>query len=184
MRKNPASLSASTTSPVSRRSRSAVAAASRTIPEMARAASGRGSVTGSTDPLGDDGCIASHCRANGRRVYEPLLAGRPDAGMLGLRGKLWVPVMIAALAAAVFVAPAHAQFPYGSGSGYSVPAGTVPNDLSGDGNDWKFAATPEAGSIYTTSAQELFGVRGAHVVDSDPTVATAWQTTVGRPDVT
>ena len=40
------------------------------------------------------------------------------------------------------------------------------------------------GSPYTTSAQELFGVRGAHVVDSNPAVGTAWQTTVGRPDVT
>src|SRR3954466_14258065 len=103
---------------------------------------------------------------------------------MGLRGKLWVPVMIAALAAALFVAPAHAQFPYGSGADHSLAAGTVPNDLSGDDNDWKFAATPEAGSLYTTNAQELNGVRGAHVVDADPTVATAWQTTTGRADVT
>jgi hypothetical protein len=79
--------------------------------------------------------------------------------------------------------PAYADFPYGSGPDHKLAAGEVPNDLSGDGNDWKFAATAEAGSPYTGSAQELFGVRGAHVADP-AAVDTAWQTTTGRPDVT
>lgn len=89
------------------------------------------------------------------------------------------------LLATLFVgaAPAYADFPYGTGPQYKVGAGTTPNDLSGDDNDWKYSATPEPGSPYTSNARELFGVRGGHVVDPDPTVDTAWQTTTGRPDV-
>jgi len=60
----------------------------------------------------------------------------------------------------------------------------TPNDVAGDGNDWKFAATPEPLSPYTSDPKELFGVRGAHVVDASASVDTAWQTTTGRPDVT
>ena len=63
---------------------------------------------------------------------------------------------------------------------YNLGAGVTPNDLNDDGNDWKYAATAEAGSPYTSDPKELFGVRGAHVVDPDPTVNTAWQTT-SRP---
>src|SRR3954451_12993235 len=104
--------------------------------------------------------------------------------MLGLRGKLAILVAVAALAAAITATAAHAQFPYGNGADHSLSAGTTPNDISGDDNEWKFAATAEAGSPYASDPKELFGVRGAHVVDADPTVQTAWQTTVGRPDVT
>jgi hypothetical protein len=89
------------------------------------------------------------------------------------------------LAALVACVPsATADFPYGSGPHYKLGPGQTPNDYTGDGNGWKFAATPESGSPYTSSAQELFGVRGAHVVDPSASVDTAWQTTVGRPDVT
>ena len=99
---------------------------------------------------------------------------------------MWPCTLVAAACplAALVPASAHADFPYGSGPSLKVPAGTTPNDLSGDGNDWKFAATPESNSPYASNPLELFGVRGAHVVDANPAVKTAWQTTTGRPDVT
>src|SRR4051794_38992643 len=100
----------------------------------------------------------------------------------GLSRKLLVGLLAVLLLA--IAAPAHADFPYGTGPQYKLGPGVTPSDLSGDDNDWKYSATPEAGSIYTTNARELNGVRGAHVVDADPTVATAWQTTTGRADVT
>jgi hypothetical protein len=90
-------------------------------------------------------------------------------------------VVVTLLAALVAATPALATFPYGSGPDRKLPPGTVPNDLGGDA--WKFAATAESGSPWTSSALELFGVRGAHVVDATASASTAWQTTVGRPDV-
>jgi hypothetical protein len=98
----------------------------------------------------------------------------------GLSRKLWLALFAFLILGAV---PARADFPYGSAPDYKVGAGVTPDDLSGDGNDWKFAATAAAGSPYTTDPKELFGVRGAHVVDANASVDTAWQTTVGRPDV-
>jgi hypothetical protein len=98
----------------------------------------------------------------------------------GLSRKLCLTLLAFALVSAV---PAYADFPYGNGPEHKLNPGEVPNDYSGDGNDWKFAATPESVSPYTSSAQELFGVRGAHVADPSPSVDTAWQTTTGRPDV-
>ena len=64
-------------------------------------------------------------------------------------------------------------------------AGETPNDLGGDGNTFKFAATsdPSNGPQINGNPFELFGVRGAHVNDADPSVDTAWMTTTGRPDV-
>src|SRR4051795_6933139 len=86
----------------------------------------------------------------------------------------------------VFATGAEADFPYGAGGPHWHTAhGQVPNDLAGDGNDWKFAATAGSdNSIYATNPHELNGVRGAHVSDANPAVATAWQVTTGRPDVT
>jgi uncharacterized repeat protein (TIGR01451 family) len=96
---------------------------------------------------------------------------------------------------AISAAPSSADFPYGSGTNYSLAPGQVPNDYTGDDNDWKYAATSEPAcgptetnppvrcSPYTTDPKELFGVRGAHIVDPSATVDTGWQTTVGRPDV-
>src|SRR5439155_14959641 len=91
-----------------------------------------------------------------------------------------------ALAAPAAMPPAAiATFPYGTGAPhYHTTPGVVPNDLSGAGNDWKFAATAEAGSQLTGSATELFGVRGSHVADANPNVDPAWLTPTGRPDVT
>src|SRR6187399_138146 len=80
--------------------------------------------------------------------------------------------------------PAYADFPYGTPPEYKLGPGVTPNDLNQDDNDWKFAATAESGSPFTSDPTELFGVRGAHVVDANASVDTAWQTTTGRPEVT
>jgi Subtilase family len=97
-----------------------------------------------------------------------------------LSRKLFVALLALLVVSAV---PAYADFPYGTAPDNKLGPGVTPNDLSGDSNDWKFAATPEAGSPYTSDAKELFGVRGAHVVDPNAAIDTAWQTTTGRPDV-
>src|SRR5437764_3484194 len=92
-------------------------------------------------------------------------------------------------------AAAHADFPYGPGAGFDkndystfhTDPGQAPGDLSGDGNDWKFAATAGADSAsFSGNPYELDGVRGAHVVDPDAAAGnpTAWEKTTGRPDVT
>jgi hypothetical protein len=101
-------------------------------------------------------------------------------------------VAVAALAGA---APAAAEFPYArSGADTTqydqlyLNAGETPNDIGGDSNEWKFSATPDTGGANDATVNlnpvELGGVRGAHVVDSDTGVSTAWMTTTGRPDVT
>jgi Subtilase family/FG-GAP-like repeat len=72
---------------------------------------------------------------------------------------------------------AWASFPY-------EYEGTAPSDLEGK-SEWMYAATPEQGNaLVNADPRELGGVRGASVVDADPSVRTAWQTTTGRPDVT
>ena len=59
--------------------------------------------------------------------------------------------------------------------------GTAPSDLEGK-VEWMYAATPEQGNaLVNADPRELGGVRGASLVDDDPSVATAWQTTTGRP---
>jgi hypothetical protein len=97
--------------------------------------------------------------------------------------------IVAAIVLALALAPsALADFPFtapGSPAGYSgFHSGTPPDDISGDDNDWKFAATSESVSPWKLEPRELFGVRGAHVVDADQTQGTAWKSTTGRPDVT
>jgi hypothetical protein len=91
-------------------------------------------------------------------------------------------------------ATATADFPYRPAGGdphdfsaYHVnqgPAG-VPNDIGGDGNDWKFASTKEASAPpnIANDPMELNGVRGGHLADNSTTVHAAWETTTGRPDV-
>jgi uncharacterized repeat protein (TIGR01451 family) len=100
-----------------------------------------------------------------------------------MRSKL-LAMCVAVSCLAALAPSAFAAFPYGiGGPHYHTAPGSVPNDIGGTG-DWKLAATAASGSPFTGSATELFGVRGAHVVDANPTVDTAWQTTTGRPDVT
>ena len=64
-------------------------------------------------------------------------------------------------------------------------AGETPNDLGGDGNTFKFAATadPSNGPQINSNPFELYGERGAHIDDADASAQTAWMTTTGRPDV-
>lgn len=85
---------------------------------------------------------------------------------------------LAALGLALLLpAGAAAEFPYTGG-------GSAPDDLT-DKRVWMYAATPEEGNEpVNSSPQELNGVRGAHVVDADPSAETAWQITTGRTDVT
>jgi hypothetical protein len=85
--------------------------------------------------------------------------------------------------AGLLAGSSYADFPYGSGTHPHLAPGQTPNDLAADDNEWKLSATAEPTSPWTGSARELFGVRGAHVVDANPVVDTAWQTTTGRPDV-
>jgi hypothetical protein len=89
-------------------------------------------------------------------------------------------IRTALLALAAFALPAGAAlaaFPYDY-------QGAAPSDLQGK-LEWMYAATPEEGNtLVNADPRELGGVRGASLVDRDPSVATAWQTTTGRPDVT
>jgi hypothetical protein len=101
---------------------------------------------------------------------------------------------------------AHADFPYGTGGpAYHDPAPQTPNDLGGDGNTFKFAATPEGNTPdnepVIQQPSELCGIRGAWVADAHATypflpcpgkptdspttkdVHTAWEVTTGRPEV-
>ena len=88
----------------------------------------------------------------------------------------------------MLAAPALGSFPYTHSGGdptdfkdLHTDPGQVPSDLGGD--DWKYAATPEAGYPGDPNNIDLGGVRGAHIVDSSTVPATAWETTTGRPDV-
>ena len=65
---------------------------------------------------------------------------------------IWVALALVG-GGALMAASAQADFPYGGGAGFNphdfktfrLPAGSpAPNDLGGD--DWKYAATPEAGN--------------------------------------
>jgi hypothetical protein len=84
----------------------------------------------------------------------------------------WAAALAGAFALAWVSSPAAARFPYPP----RLAPGQVPNDLTG-GTVWKFSATPEAPSLLNatvrSSAMELHGVRGAHIVDANPGVATA-----------
>ncbi len=100
----------------------------------------------------------------------------------------WTALVAALLGCAIALVtavPALAEFPYPQGAtsfdDLFLPAGQVPSDVGGD--DWKYAATPEASPPLDPFGVELGGVRGAHIVDSNPAPPTAWETTTGRPDV-
>jgi subtilase family protein len=99
---------------------------------------------------------------------------------------------VAGLTLVVAAPAALAAFPYTRSAGNPrdfgdlyLNAGETPSDLSGDGNLFKFAATPDPsnGPQINQSPVELNGVRGAHIDDSSASAKTAWMTTTGRPDV-
>jgi subtilase family protein/VCBS repeat protein len=103
-----------------------------------------------------------------------------------------VAILCAALGLTALAPTAFAAFPYTRPAGNPhdfndlyLGAGQTPNDLSGDGNLFKFAATPDPsnGPQINQNPVELNGVRGAHIDDSSPSARTAWMTTTGRPDV-
>src|SRR5947209_18663837 len=98
-----------------------------------------------------------------------------------MRGVLAVFAVL--VVASVLPGAASADFPYGTGGPHwhqASGANKAPNDF---GDDWKLASTPETGSPYTTNPMELYGVRGAHVVDNAD-VSQAFRYTTGNPDVT
>src|SRR2546423_11232091 len=104
------------------------------------------------------------------------LRGRMSARRLCAAGA-WATALIALSAAS----PARADFPYVGPTGnpsdpttWQLPAGAVPDTIGGDGQDWKFAATPESGQSpeelgVDQSPQELCGIRGMSVVDGNRT---------------
>src|SRR3954470_23494180 len=109
------------------------------------------------------------------RPYSNRLTGlRPRATLPRRRGpmltgggmrRLLVALACAIATACGAAATAHADFPYRPAGGdpldystYHVPAGGVPNDIGEDGNDWKYAATPENPNPSPTDAKELNGV--------------------------
>src|SRR5919109_1179192 len=118
-------------------------------------------------------------------------------------------ILIATLGLALWATPAFGAFPYTRSGGDPnnftdlYLTNQIPGDLCGDGNQYKFAASPDpANSLDNADPVELGGVRGAHLVDGQasqatscdndppttPTSAsvrpTAFQLTLGRPDVT
>jgi Subtilase family len=109
-----------------------------------------------------------------------------------LRVRRLIVLALAAAALALAATPAFGAFPYtrpgGNTHDYAdlyLGAGETPNDLSGDGNEFKFAATPDpSNTLDNSNPVELGGVRGAHLDDASAGAKTAWMTTTGRPDVT
>src|SRR5213078_1134011 len=117
--------------------------------------------------------------------------------------------VVAALGAVLFVAPpAFGAFPYSRPGADTTDfdqlylTNQIPNDLCGDGNQFKFASSPDpSNTVDNNDPVELGGVRGAHVVDGQPSQATscdnngpapsqassdrtAFRLSLGRPDVT
>jgi hypothetical protein len=96
--------------------------------------------------------------------------------------------LLALLVSGLAAGSALGAFPYnrtgGSASDYKdfFLANETPNDLTGK-LEWMYAATPEEGNPYNSHPLELGGVRGAHVGDAADDPPTAWETTLGRPDV-
>ena len=105
-------------------------------------------------------------------------------------------VLLTAAACGFATSSALAAFPYKPGSvdpndyaRYRQPTDSssnvvAPNDLQGK-LEWMYAATKEPGNEPINSdPRELFGVRGASVVDRSTGAETAFKITTGRPDVT
>src|SRR5207248_11587097 len=114
---------------------------------------------------------------------------RQQRGSQGLRMVFISLVLAVALGGALTAATAQADFPYSPAPGsnthdytqlHSAP-GQVPSGLGGD--DWKYAASPEAGNTVNNDPRENNGIRGGSIVDADATKSTAWTVTTGRPDV-
>lgn len=96
--------------------------------------------------------------------------------------------LIAVTVSALVAGPALGAFPYnrstGSGTEYRdfFLDDEFPTDLS-DNEEWMYSATAEASPPPDPFGIELGGVRGGHVGDDADAPVTAWETTLGRPDV-
>src|SRR5919109_963959 len=89
-------------------------------------------------------------------------------------------ILIATLGLALWATPAFGAFPYTRSGGDPnnftdlYLTDQVPGDLCGDGNQFKFAASPDPdNSLTNADPVELGGVRGAHLVDGKPSQATS-----------
>jgi hypothetical protein len=107
-----------------------------------------------------------------------------------MKHRIVAPVVAGIIAASLAAAPAFGAFPLTRAGGNSHDytdlylGNTPPNDLGGDGNEFKFAATPDpSNTLDNARPTELGGVRGAHLADADPSANTAMKLTLGRPDV-
>jgi hypothetical protein len=119
--------------------------------------------------------------------------GRPTScGKRRARARLAaLAIAVAAVASALAASTALGDFPYNPRAGGSQtdykdfflgPNDNPPADL--DGNEaWEYSATPESGAPPDTLGTELGYVRGAHLADAADPPVTAWETTLGRPDV-
>src|SRR4051812_35081662 len=109
-----------------------------------------------------------------------------------LRGGRPIVLVLTVAGLGLAAPPALAAFPYARPGANThdyadlyLGAGETPNDLSGDGNEFKFAATPDpANTLDNSNPVELGGVRGGYIDDASAAAQTAWMTTTGRPDVT
>jgi len=127
--------------------------------------------------------LGCRCRRGLHEVDSPRGQRRARSLFAALIGAV---SLLAALAA-----PASADFPYTGANGdprdYTdlyLDQGEVPNDEGSQGFKLKATPDPRNGPQINQNPVELFGVRGAHVVDPDPSVSTAYTQTTGRPDVT
>src|SRR6266511_4159099 len=88
------------------------------------------------------------------------------------RRQIGIACVVAALA--ITAPPAFAFFPFTDGSNpqdYTdlYDSATVPNDICGDGNQFKFAASNDPTNVIVNADPvELGGVRGAHLFDGTP----------------
>ena len=104
------------------------------------------------------------------------------------RARLVLAVLTVALLSAATAGSALGAFPYnrsiGSTSDYKdfFLTDETPTDLTGK-LEWMYAATAEPGYGGDTFGTDLDGIRGAHVGDATDAPPTAWETTLGRPDV-
>jgi hypothetical protein len=104
------------------------------------------------------------------------------------RTRIVFAVMVAALLSALTAGTALGAFPYNRTGGSTTDykdyflTNEIPSDLSGN-EQWMYSATPEATPPPDPFGIELGGVRGGWVGDAADAPDTAWEKTLGRPDV-
>jgi hypothetical protein len=107
---------------------------------------------------------------------------------LGTAATAALAAALAAVATVVAAVPAQADFPYNRAGGSATDykdfflGDETPSDLTGK-LEWMYAATPEGTPGPDPFGVDLGGVRGARIADAADGPATAWEKTLGRPDV-